>query len=73
VRARLRKLALMTLLLSDEDVRATLAPASPVNAMEEFYRVEAGDGIVEPPRVNLMHETVTSGPDEKFFVGRNPL
>jgi ornithine cyclodeaminase/alanine dehydrogenase-like protein (mu-crystallin family) len=46
----------MTLLLSDEDVRATLAPASLVDAMEELYREEAGDGVVLPPRQNLTHD-----------------
>ena len=47
----------MTLLLSDEDVRATLTPASLVDAMEEFYRAEAGNGVVLPARVNLTHDS----------------
>lgn len=47
----------MTLLLSDEDVRATLAPESLVDALEDFYRAEAAGGPVVPPRVNLAHET----------------
>jgi ornithine cyclodeaminase/alanine dehydrogenase-like protein (mu-crystallin family) len=47
----------MTLLLSDEDVRATLEPASLIDALEEFYRAEAGGSSLVPARANLAHET----------------